>query len=73
MRCDECKHWEADSFSKTQLKGHKDLWSGVCSGLTCGEYDVDIDVTAGWDGGCVGDITTDCDFFCANFENKCED
>ncbi len=59
MRCDKCEHWER----KSSIDGKCAVFFGS---------KVEIQVSAGWDGGFVSAVLTEPDFFCAAFSPKSE-
>jgi hypothetical protein len=63
MTCKECKHW--GDFKTWKPVTREAATEGRCSEL---QYRLEIDISAGWNGGVVNTIYTDHDFFCAYFE-----
>jgi len=64
MRCDTCKKWTWLKESNQYLPEDS---VGICDGLP-GEG-MDIEISAGWDGGIVERIETKCSFFCAYYDH----
>ena len=68
MRCDECKHWESEFVDVNE----RDNGYGICIGIFRNSR-IEL-LTSNYDGGCyVDEVTTDSNFFCANFESLSED
>ena len=73
IKCKDCEHWKPTE-NKIYVGPKYDLEKtiGICSELNYSEC-VDINISAGWDGGYVEKITTTENFFCAAFKKqKCK-
>ena len=62
MKCSNCVHWTRLPISDTFLPEDS---IGECEGLLCAN--VEIEIEAGMNGGCIKTIETHNSFFCANF------
>lgn len=62
MKCNECKHYERLKESDSYLPEDEE---GECAEIAS---QIDIEVTAGFNGGYVSKIEVKHDFFCAAFE-----
>ena len=63
MRCDRCIFWK-ETF---HAEWNADESIGTCSEIGC---KIDIEISAGWEGGIVSNIETEGGFFCAAFKEK---
>ena len=64
MTCRECKHWDVSKGQWPEAKVRETAQDGRCVEL---QYELVIEIQAGWNGGCVDYIETDHDFFCKYF------
>ena len=72
VKCRDCKHWNTDApernadYDRNQHP-NKGWWYGKCKEL---QYGIEIEISAGWDGGSVKSVETEANFACVYGEPK---